>query len=227
MALILNIESSNSICSVCLAEDGKVTFQKETTEANRHSELLASFTDDILKEAKITTADLDAIAVSKGPGSYTGLRIGVSLAKGLAYAGQIPLIAVDTLKSIAWKAKAAINEPESIIRPMIDARRMEVYSSSFHSNLAQINEPEAIIVDETSFSKEFSSPVYFCGNGAEKCKEVLTNSNAFFIEADTSSLHLAELSYQQFLEKDFVDTAYFEPFYLKQFSTTVSKKKLL
>lgn len=229
MSIILNIESSNSVCSVCIAENGTPTVTKETTEANRHSELLATFVQEVLTTAGITADQLDAVAVSIGPGSYTGLRIGVSLTKGIAYSANLPVIAVPTLKSIAWAAQKGLSsEKEFSICPMIDARRMEVYSQLFDEKLEQLNQAEAVIVEQSSYNAPLAKgPVYFCGNGAEKCKEILIHENAHFLTIENSSHYLAYLSHQQYILRDFVDTAYFEPFYLKQFSTTVSKKKLL
>jgi len=228
MALILNIESSNSTCSVCIADKGEVKYIKETTESNKHSEMLASYIQQILEEAKITASQLDAVAVSIGPGSYTGLRIGVSLAKGIAYSANIPVIAVSTLKSLAWAAQSKIEETaEYTICPMIDARRMEVYSQAFDHALSTKSDAEAVIVDENSYADLLQHKTFFCGNGSEKCKTALHNPNAVFLEIDTSSSFIAMLAEEQFNNNDFVDTAYFEPFYLKQFSTTVSKKKLL
>lgn len=229
MSIILNIESSNSVCSVCIAENGTPTVTKETTEPNRHSELLASFAQDVLKDAGTTADQLDAVAVSIGPGSYTGLRIGVSLAKGIAYSANLPVIAVSTLKSIAWAAQKELSSEKGFsICPMIDARRMEVYSQLFDENLKQLNKAEAVIVEPSSYNEFLAqAPIYFCGNGAEKCKEVLVHADAHFLNIGNSSHYMSHLSHQQYINRDFVDTAYFEPFYLKQFSTTVSKKKLL
>ncbi len=225
MALILNIETSTKNCSVGLSQDGKNIAIKEVNDGNySHAEKLHVFIEEILKEHNYTVANLDAIAVGKGPGSYTGLRIGVSAAKGLAYAANIPLIAIDTLKTLATSVYI---ENNAFVIPMLDARRLEVYSAIFDNNMNLIRNVEAQIIDENSFSLELTQqPVYFLGDGAEKCKEILTHENAKFIDdLFPSAKQMAQLAEEKYTLKDFEDTAYFEPFYLKDFIVTPQKKK--
>ena len=207
---------------MALAKDGKTIVCKEIAqEGYSHAELLHVFIEEIIQEAGIHFKELNAIAVSKGPGSYTGLRIGVSAAKGLCYALDIPLISVDTLKVLA----SQVNISEGLIIPMIDARRMEVYSAIFSPNFEKIREVQAEIIDENSF-QDFQETLYFVGDCNEKCQTVLTQSNFVFLE-DTkypSAKEMSLLSFEKFTNNDFEDLAYFEPYYLKDFMMTVSKK---
>ena len=207
---------------MALAKDGKTIVCKEIAqEGYSHAELLHVFIEEIIQEAGINFKELNAIAVSKGPGSYTGLRIGVSAAKGLCYALDIPLISVDTLKVLA----SQVNISEGLIIPMIDARRMEVYSAIFSPNFEKIREVQAEIIDENSF-QDFQETLYFVGDCNEKCQTVLTQSNFVFLE-DTkypSAKEMSLLSFEKFTNNDFEDLAYFEPYYLKDFMMTVSKK---
>ena len=222
MSYILNIETATKNCSVALAKDGKTIICKEIAqEGYSHAELLHVFIEEIIQEAGINFKELNAIAVSKGPGSYTGLRIGVSAAKGLCYALDIPLISVDTLKVLA----SQVNVSEGLIIPMIDARRMEVYSAIFTPNFEKIREVQAEIIDENSF-QDFQETVYFVGDCNEKCKTVLTQSNFVFLEDNKypSAKEMSLLSFEKFTNNDFEDLAYFEPYYLKDFMMTVSKK---
>ncbi|MDO6802434.1 tRNA (adenosine(37)-N6)-threonylcarbamoyltransferase complex dimerization subunit type 1 TsaB [Wenyingzhuangia sp. 1_MG-2023] len=224
MALILNIETSTKNCSVSIAKEGTCIALKEENNGNySHAEKLHVFIEDILKEQQLKISDLDAIAVGKGPGSYTGLRIGVSTAKGLAYAADIPLIAIDTLKALA----KSITIEKGLIVPMIDARRLEVYSAIFDANFDLVRDVEAQIIDETSFKTYFDAnqTLYFLGDGAAKCKSILTNSNTVFIDDHfPSTQEMCALAELKFKDKAFEDTAYFEPFYLKDFMVTPSKK---
>ena len=223
MALILNIETSTKNCSVSLASEGNIIALKELNEGNySHAEKLHLFIQDVLNEAKVTIKDISAIAVSKGPGSYTGLRIGVSAAKGLCYALDKPLISIETLESLSYK----VHIENGLIVPMLDARRMEVYSAIFDSNHKKIRVIKAEIIDGNSFQDELNScEVYFIGDGALKCKEMITHKNANFIEAFPSSIEMAKLSYHKYKKSDIEDVAYFEPFYLKDFVATVQKKR--
>jgi len=219
---ILNIETATKQCSVSIAKEGKTIVCKEVAEEGySHAERLHVFIEDCVKEAGISYKDLAAIAVSQGPGSYTGLRIGVSAAKGLCYALGIPLIAVDTLKALAAQVKVT----SGVIVPMLDARRMEVYSAVFDSNLESLRAIQAEIITEDSF-QELEGNVYFVGDCAAKCKEVLTKTNFVFLEdvVYPSAKEMSAFSYQKFLNNDFVDLAYFEPYYLKDFIITASKK---
>ena len=219
---ILNIETSTKNCSVSLANNGKTILCKELSEAGfSHAEKLHVFIEEILFECKITFEDLSAIAVSKGPGSYTGLRIGVSAAKGLCFALDIPLISVDTLEVLARQLAVE----NGLIVPMIDARRMEAYSAIFDKDYHKIRSVEAQILDEYSFS-EFNETIYFIGDCNEKARTVLTKSNFVFVDNKfyPSSNEMSLLSFEKFQNQEFEDLAYFEPFYLKNFLMTTSKK---
>ena len=222
MEYILNIETATKNCSVALAKGGKTILCKEIAEEGySHAERLHVFIEEIIKEAGISLNDLSAIAVSQGPGSYTGLRIGVSAAKGLCFALGIPLIAVDTLQALASQVKVA----DGVIIPMIDARRMEVYSAIFAPNLEKKREILAEIITEDSFSG-IEGTIYFVGDCAEKCKSVLTKGNYVFLEdiKYPSAKEMSALSYEKFKINDTVDVAYFEPYYLKDFMITAPKK---
>lgn len=215
MHYILNIETATKNCSVSIAANGKTLVCKEISELGySHAEKLHLFIQDVIQEAAISFSQLSAIAVSQGPGSYTGLRIGVSAAKGLSYALQIPLIAVDTLLALAYQ----VSENDGLVVPMIDARRMEVYSAIFDFNKQKIREVQAEIISEESFAA-ISDKIYFIGNSNEKVKSVLTKSNFVFLDAIQypSAKEMSTISYQKYLEKDFEDVAYFEPYYLKDF----------
>ena len=216
MAYILSIETATTNCSVSLSKDGKVLFLKEDNNINySHAESLHVFIEEVIKSSDIELSQLDAIAVSKGPGSYTGLRIGVSAAKGLCYALNIPLIAVNTLQSLAHQVEIK----EGCIVPMLDARRMEVYSAVYNESYHQLGDIEAQILDESSFKELLSSkPVYFIGSGVEKTKSLIQHFNAHFIENKLpSAQQMASLAYDKHKKNDIEDVAYFEPFYLKEF----------
>ncbi|AWG20334.1 tRNA (adenosine(37)-N6)-threonylcarbamoyltransferase complex dimerization subunit type 1 TsaB [Flavobacterium faecale] len=222
MSYILNIETATKNCSVSIAKNGETIVCLEAAEAGfSHAEKLHVFIEQCLVDATISFQDLAAIAVSQGPGSYTGLRIGVSAAKGLCYALGIPLIAVDTLKSLASQA----NVNDGVIVPMLDARRMEVYSAIFDASLQSKREIQAEIITEESFT-DLEGPLYFVGDCAEKCKTVLTGDKFIFLEniIYPSAREMSILSYELFKNEVTVDVAYFEPFYLKDFMITTSKK---
>lgn len=221
LGYILNIETSTKNCSVTLAKDGKTIVCNEIAEEGySHAERLHVFIETSLREAGISYKDLMAIAVSQGPGSYTGLRIGVSAAKGLCYALGIPLIAVDTMKVLAAQA----NITGGLIVPMIDARRMEVYSAVFTSDLKNIRATQAEIITETSFDA-IADTIYFVGDCSDKCKSVLTKDNFVFLEEIKypSAKEMSALSFDKYKISDFVDVAYFEPYYLKDFMITAKK----
>ncbi len=221
MSYILNIETATRNCSVAIAKDGKTIICKEIAEIGySHAEKLHVFIDEILQETNLTSKDLSAIAVSQGPGSYTGLRIGVSAAKGLCFALDIPLISVDTLQVLASQAKT-----KGIIIPMIDARRMEVYSAIFDSKLEKTRAVQAEILDENSFSG-IDETVFFVGDCSEKAKTVLKKDNFIFLDEIVfpSAKEMSPLSYDKFINNNFEDVAYFEPFYLKDFMITTSSK---
>ena len=224
MALILSIETATTNCSVSLSKNGETLLLKEDNSNNySHAERLHVFIDETLREANIERSELEAIAVSKGPGSYTGLRIGVSAAKGLCYALDIPLISVSTLEALAYQ----VNVDNGVIVPMLDARRMEVFSAIYSSNLKQVRDIEAQILDESSFTQELSKgKVYFIGNGVEKTKALLKHENAFFIEGKLPSANqMSALAYLKYKISDTEDVAYFEPYYLKDFVALKPKPK--
>ncbi|HEX9980417.1 MAG TPA: tRNA (adenosine(37)-N6)-threonylcarbamoyltransferase complex dimerization subunit type 1 TsaB [Flavobacterium sp.] len=218
MSLILNIETATKNCSVAVARNGQTLCLKEIAgQGYSHAEKLHVFIEESLRESGVGFRDLDAVAVSKGPGSYTGLRIGVSAAKGLCYALDIPLISLDTLEVLASKAKV----DKGLIVPMIDARRMEVYSAIFSHQMEMQREVKAEILTESSFS-EIEEEVYFIGDCLEKSRTVLQKSNFNFLEdiVYPSANEMSALSFREFTKKNFMDVAYFEPFYLKDFMTT-------
>ena len=222
MSFILNIETATKNCSVAIAKNGETILCKEIAEEGySHAEKLHVFIEEVIAEAKINVHDLVAVAVSQGPGSYTGLRIGVSAAKGLCYALGIPLIAVDTLQTLA----SQVNFKDGLIVPMLDARRMEVYSSILNSKLKIIREVQAQIITEDSFN-EYKEIIYFVGDCADKCKPVLTKENFIFLEEIKypSAKDMSKISYDKYQTKDIVDMAYFEPYYLKDFMITTSAK---
>ncbi len=220
---ILNIETATKNCSVSISKNGKLVVLKEICEANfSHAEKLHHFITDTLRDAKLDFKDLNAIAVSKGPGSYTGLRIGVSSAKGLCFALDIPLISILTLASLAHATKVK----SGYIIPLLDARRQEVYTAVFDSNYTIIKKTYNHILEDNSFSEylEFEK-VTFLGDGANKTSDIVKHSNATFLEGYfPSAKEMVFLSYQKFLKSTFEDVAYFEPFYLKDFYVTTSKK---
>lgn len=230
MSKILCIETSTPVCSVAIIDEISVISYQETDKKNSHSEILTVFIEDLLKEVNLKFTDLDAIAVSKGPGSYTGLRIGVSTAKGLCYALDIPLIAINTLQSMASgmieKYQDKIQTPYYFV-PMIDARRMEVYSAIYDINLNIVRKTEAEIIDESSFSEYLEkNKMIFFGDGSDKCKEVLNHQNALFEEnIMPSAVYMAKLVNDKFIKQEFEDVAYFEPFYLKDFIAGIPKVK--
>jgi tRNA threonylcarbamoyladenosine biosynthesis protein TsaB len=222
MALILNIETATKNCSVALSKDGRTLAIREISEQNfSHAEKLHVFIEELFAESHLKLQDLSAIAVSQGPGSYTGLRIGVSAAKGLCYALSIPLIAIDTLEILARK----INISNGTILPMIDARRLEVYSAFFDKNYAKIRETKAEIIDKNSF-QETSEILHLIGDGAMKFKEILTDEKfKYYPEIQfPSAADMSLISFQKFQIKQFEDVAYFEPFYLKDF-VLITKNK--
>lgn len=222
MSYILNIETATRNCSVSIARDGEVIALKEVAESGySHAEKLHVFIEEALLESQLRFSDLQAVAVSQGPGSYTGLRIGVSAAKGLCYALNIPLIAVDTLQVLA--SQVQIND--GLIVPMIDARRMEVYSAIYDTQFHQVRGVEAQIIDENSFA-EYRQNLYFVGDCQSKCQEVLKAENHFFLSETEfpSAKEMAKISYKKMTQNTFENLAYFEPFYLKDFMVTTAKK---
>ena len=231
MALILNLETATTVCSVSLAKDGHLLAFKEQNGDYSHAENLTLFIEDVVKQAGIKLQNIDAIAVSKGPGSYTGLRIGVSTAKGLCYSLNKPMIAINTLQHLSLSVSKNLNSHfsylKSIFSPMLDARRMEVYCAFFDSDNNEVIPTSAEIIDEHSFSDLLKkNMICFFGDGAAKCKSFLSvNKNAIFIDnVIPSAKNMVSLSEQAFINKQFEDVAYFEPFYLKDF--VAGKKKV-
>ena len=234
MALILLIETGTDICSVGIARDGELLSLRESDRGRDHARQVAAFVDEALEEMGLQPEALDAVAVGKGPGSYTGLRIGVSFAKGLCYGIGRPLIAIGSLDALTEVARedyeAGIVDverwDEATLCPMVDARRMEVYTQLFNAAGEAVSEVEAKIIDEESFRDERTSgrPFVIFGNGAAKCGEVL--QGATLIDVAPSARGLARLAEEAFVAQKFEDIAYFEPFYLKDFVVTTSKKKL-
>lgn len=237
MALILNIETATEVCSVALAKDGVLLAHRESSEPKAHAASLTLFIDEVLKKVGATYNELDAIAVSKGPGSYTGLRIGVSTAKGLCFALDKPLISINTLKVFASHFKShylksydLVISDDILLCPMLDARRMEVYTAVFDQQINFLEPTQALILDDQSFNLLLQSKqVVFFGNGATKWQHFAhTFHNASFVMGfETSAMGMVELSYEQYHTKVFEDIAYFEPLYLKDFITTTPKKNRL
>ncbi len=229
MTLILNIETSTKVCSVALALNGKTIASKEELGVQYiHSEKLTVFIDELIKESQYSITDLSAICVSKGPGSYTGLRIGVSCAKGLSYSLGIPLLSIDALTVLGNYFSQLNKIPNNTtVYPMIDARRMEVFTQKMSSKLESETPIEAMIIDEDSFY-DAQQNIYLFGDGANKLEGVIKNKKVIvFKNVETSAKGMETISYQKFLGKEFEDVAYFEPYYLKEFIAVPSKKKLL
>lgn len=228
MNYLLCIETSTKVCSVALFKNDELIDFEEESGSYSHAENLAVFIDKVLKRKAVNYSDLAAVVVSKGPGSYTGLRIGVSLAKGIAFGAQIPLIAIDSLSSLAWAAVHLKKTSASFFIPMIDARRMEVYAAVYDQKLNQLKEISADIVEEDTYAAYLNEgKVCFLGDGAEKCKSTILHENAIFIEQKASAKNMGVLAMEAFQQKRFEDVAYFEPFYLKEFVAIKSKKKLV
>jgi tRNA threonylcarbamoyladenosine biosynthesis protein TsaB len=230
VAKILHIETATQVCSVALSSGNELLQLKESSEKNSHSTTVTVFIDEVMKSAGISFPELDAIAVSMGPGSYTGLRIGVSTAKGICYAVDKPLIAIGTLHSMAAGAKKGM-EPATtptLLCPMIDARRMEVYTALYSTDLKVSREIRAEIIDENSFRDELAQyQIWFFGDGAAKCKPILgSHPNARFIDDfQPSAAHMVNIAEEKFHRSEFEDVVYFEPYYLKDFIPGIPKVK--
>jgi len=230
MPTILHIESSTLTCSVAISRNGNtLALQESHDQSHAHSEKLVVYIDEVIKQAELKPADLDAVCVSKGPGSYTGLRIGVSAAKGLCYGLGIPLLSVGSLESMAYLAKTNFGNDLadiSFLCPMIDARRMEVYMQLFDLSLNQLQAVSAEIIDEQSFASELEKGrVVFFGDGAAKCKEIIQHTNAVFLDGfKTSASGMIPLAEAKLANQQFEDVAYFEPYYLKDFVAGKPKK---
>jgi tRNA threonylcarbamoyladenosine biosynthesis protein TsaB len=227
MATILQLETATQVCSAAISKNGETIALKEQMASNIHAGSLTLFIKEVMELAGLQYADLDAVAVSKGPGSYTGLRIGVSTAKGLCFAMDKPLIAVDTLQMMAAGFLMQQQHYNGLTCAMIDARRMEVFTAVFDGNLNYTGITEAKIVDEHSFAEELGlSKVTFIGDGALKCADVIQHPNAFFSDQNfNSAANMSKLAYKAYDSGQFEDVAYFEPFYLKDFVLTTPKKK--
>jgi tRNA threonylcarbamoyladenosine biosynthesis protein TsaB len=227
LSLILNIETSTTVCSVALAEDENLLALKEEDKGYTHAEKITLFIQDVFAQAGKKISDLDAVAVSNGPGSYTGLRIGASTAKGLCYALDKPLISVDTLKAMAYPACSSwLLSKANLVCPMIDARRMEVYCAVYDKSLNEVLPVSARVITSSSFEDLLKNHlIFFFGDGAAKCKPLLAHqSNASFLEdIFPSAKSMIPLSYRKFLNREFEDTALYEPFYLKE---VVARKSL-
>ncbi len=233
MAFILCIETSTNICSVALTSNGSVISFLEETTPNSHASVLTVLIDKLLKMSNFNIENINAVAVSSGPGSYTGLRIGVSVAKGICFALNKPLISLASLQVLTAatiaSAQYGANSFEGLLCPMIDARRMEVYSALYDPKLNQQGEIKAEIINSTSYSDILDSgKIVFSGNGSFKGKGVINHKNAVFIDnIDPSAKNMAGLANNAFENKIFEDVAYFEPFYLKDFIATIPKRKVL
>ncbi|MCX6239509.1 MAG: tRNA (adenosine(37)-N6)-threonylcarbamoyltransferase complex dimerization subunit type 1 TsaB [Bacteroidia bacterium] len=234
MALILNIETSTEVCSVVIARDGAVIQSRENLTGQNHAMMVTVFIRELLTDSNLTMEQLDAVAVSGGPGSYTGLRIGVSVAKGLCYASRLPLIAITSLEAMALHVinnHEKFHYPETgnpLFCPMIDARRMEVYTSFYDANGIQIRGIQADIIDNQSYLPFLeNNTVLFFGNGAAKCRNAISHPNAIFIDGIiTSAENMVPLAERDFKNQKFVDMAYYEPFYLKDFVATIPVKNI-
>lgn len=232
--MILCLETATTLCSVALCDKNRVVALRESDENRSHASLLTVLIEDILKEAGIKPADLDAVAVSKGPGSYTGLRIGVSTAKGIAYAAKIKLIGIDTTLSMFFGYRSHIKDkyvihPSDLFCPLLDARRMEVYYAVYNPDGETVKSTRAEIIDKDSFTDlPASSRIFFFGDGAGKCKEIIGRENIIFDnDFRLSAAFMQYPAYQALKHKRFEDIAYFEPFYLKDFLTTLPVKNIL
>lgn len=229
MERIILIETSTSLCSTALAEDGIIVAYKESETPKSQASLTAPFVAEMLSGKGLRVSDCNAVCVSMGPGSYTGLRVGSSTAKGLCFGAGVPLLAAGTLDTLVAQAadEGVIPEGCRYIIPMIDARRMEVYTAVFSPDGRQLTETEPCIIDGDSFAAQLSEgPVLFIGDGALKCKDVITSPNARFFQCCPKASAMLRPAMKALRAGEFKDTAYFEPFYLKEFIATVSKKNL-
>jgi len=226
VAYLLHIESTSTVCSVSISKDADLVAIKELNNGYTHAENLHVFIDELLKENHLTPSDLNAVSISSGPGSYTGLRIGFSAAKGLAYALQIPLISIETLKALSVAAIKKANT-DALFCPLMDARRMEVYCGVYDNQLNEIIPLQALVLNEESIKAlDLNKPIYFFGDGMQKAKELLqTIPHSFFIDDVTASAsNMIDLAFEKYEAKQFEDVAYSEPNYLKEFFFTTAKK---
>ncbi len=228
MALLICIETATEVCSVAISEDAKLLALQEVEDAFAHSAKLTLFIKDCAALANIALTDLAAIAISSGPGSYTALRVGISTAKGLCYALGIPLIEVNTLQALAMATAKQVQTPDAVYCPMIDARRMEVYTALFDASGNSLTATQPLIIENNSFEHYFNleQTIVFSGNGAAKCQSVLNSPFAQFEHMKCSAAHLIDLAFGNFQDRNFVDVAYFEPLYGKLPNITTPKNKL-
>ncbi|WPR73907.1 tRNA (adenosine(37)-N6)-threonylcarbamoyltransferase complex dimerization subunit type 1 TsaB [Algoriphagus sp. NG3] len=227
MAVILSLETSTPICSIALHRSGGLIGEQSLDVPGAHSEKLMGMIDDLLKEHRLSISEIDAIAISEGPGSYTGLRIGTSVAKGLAFAREIPLIAISTLAAMAFGASSMMQDKGAIVA-MLDARRMEIYRQVFDADLNPIFKLDSEIVDAGSYPELLrSGKLYFVGDAVKKVSEVITHPNAVFLDVQISAEYIGSLAFEKFQRGEFADVAYFVPNYLKEFKALQSKKNPL
>ena len=232
--MVVCIETATNLCSVALCSGSEIISLRESNDLKSHSSMLTVFIDELLRNNNIGAKDLDAVAVGKGPGSYTGLRIGVSVAKGIAFAASIPLVGVETTLSMFWGMRDRIgkitgDDINTLLCPMIDARRMEVYNAIYDSSGNVVKGISAEIINENSFSEiPVSRKIIFFGDGADKCREVIKRKNIYFAEDfRISAAHMQKPVFEAINKKKFEDVAYFEPFYLKDFITSIPRKNIL
>lgn len=230
MSCILNIDTSTNVCSVAVSQDGACIFDKEDHSGPNHAERLGAFVDEALSFIDNHAIPLDAVAVSCGPGSYTGLRIGVSMAKGICYGRDVKLLAVPTLELLCVPVllREMVADDDALLCPMLDARRMEVYAQLFTRSLREVRPIQADVVDSDTYREYLDKhPVYFFGNGAMKCKEVIDHPNAHFIEGiEALAKNMLPLAERRMAREEFEDVAYFVPFYLKDFVAKQPRKLL-
>lgn len=228
MSLILNIETATDICSIGLSQEGKLLSLQESSGPYQHASQITLLIKKCMEAAERRLQDIDAVAISTGPGSYTSLRVGTSTAKGICYALNKPLIAVSTLRALALSSFEAPLADSTLLCPMIDARRMEVYTALFNGALDEVRPLQALIVEAESFDEFFekNTALIFCGNGAPKCKPLIQHPLAHFSDRLCSAIHLIPLSTKHYREGKFVDIAHYTPNYFKAPNITKSKKLL-
>lgn len=229
MSCILHIDTSTDCCSVAVSQDGQVIFHQEEQEGSSHAQVIGGMVDEALSFTDNHAIPFDAVAVSSGPGSYTGLRIGASMAKGVCYARDLRLIAIPTLELMCVPILLGDELPEdALLCPMIDARRMEVYTALYTRGLQHVTPTEAKVIDSSTFEAQLREhPVYFFGNGSDKCKDIISHPNAHFVSGITPMAKwMSPLAEKAHARGQFEDVAYFEPFYLKEFIATKSRNPL-
>lgn len=224
MALILNIDASTETASICLCRNGEQLLISKNGEQKNHAAWLHVAVDEMIKASGYKMKDLGAIAVTEGPGSYTGLRVGMAAAKGFCYALQLPLIMENTLKMMAFAASQQIADPSVLLCPMIDARRMEVFAALYKTGMEEMMPSSAILLDENSFAAQLQSKkIFFFGSGSAKWEKISRSSNAQTGKIEYDAYHLGILSYQKFIQQQFTDIAYSQPVYIKEFHSYMKK----